>query len=116
MPIRTFSGHRGSVLQILYSPEGGMLATWSNSDQCLRLWDVATGQERFHFGVDLVPGISFSFDAQKLTLSYQRGGVEIRSTASGKVLPSIDSTGRLGRNSPVVYSPRGVARHGRDGC
>ena len=107
VPIRTFSGHRGSVLQILYSPEGGMLATWSNSDQCLRLWDVATGQERFHFGVDLVPGISFSFDAQKLTLSYQRGGVEIRSTASGKVLPSIDSTGRLGRNSPVVYSPEG---------
>ena len=48
VPIRTLTGHAGRTWVVLYSPEGGTLATWGD-DGTVRLWDAASGLERFRF-------------------------------------------------------------------
>jgi len=105
VPIRTFTGHAGTIAGVLYSPEGGMLATWS-ADQTVRLWDAASGRERLNLPrFKALSGVSFSSDGQRLAISSLGGGVEIRSTASGQVLPTIP--GAKGLGGSVAYSPDG---------
>ena len=41
----TLKGHTGGVISVAYSPDGKTLASCS-SDGTVKLWDVATGQER----------------------------------------------------------------------
>jgi WD40 repeat protein len=55
-----FIGHGNSVLSLAFSPDGQTLATTS-SDRTVRLWDIATGRERFRIDghVDAVMQAAF---------------------------------------------------------
>src|SRR5262249_41859191 len=45
-PVLTLKGHTGGVFHVTYSADGKTLAT-SSKDHTVRLWDAATGKERF---------------------------------------------------------------------
>src|ERR1700733_13387496 len=45
-PVATFQGHTGSVSFIVPSPDGKTLASVSNDDKTIRLWDMTTRKER----------------------------------------------------------------------
>jgi WD40 repeat protein len=48
-PLRTLPGHTGPVVAVAFCPGGRTLVSGS-ADRTLRLWDVATGQEKARFG------------------------------------------------------------------
>ena len=44
--------HRGWVNDIAFAPDGSSLATVMNGDLRVRVWDIATGRERYALGID----------------------------------------------------------------
>jgi len=96
--IQTLSGHTDIVNGIGFSPNGILLASWSNDSQ-IKLWDVRSGQERLSLaGADRVgvTGAIFSPD--------------------GKTLASVDASNQItfwnvetGQKRLIVMGPRGAA-------
>jgi len=68
---RTLAGHTDTVEEVAYSPDGTLLAT-SGQDRTVRIWNVATGQERLTLPVtgNYINRIAFHNDGTRLaTLS-----------------------------------------------
>lgn len=65
--VRQFRGHTQRVTGVAFSPDGRLAAS-ASWDGSLRLWDVATGQERRRLGDNLgqLGGVAFSPDGRYL--------------------------------------------------
>jgi WD40 repeat protein len=85
------------------SPEGKTLASYGRfADLLLRLWNVPTGRERFHFAQlpnianngDFGVGVCFAPDGQTLAVANLRSShLELRDVATGKVRRILEGDG-----------------------
>jgi WD40 repeat protein len=100
----TLVGHNGSVLSVVFAPDGKTLASCGD-DGMARLWDQATGREQsMLYETELVvPAIAFSPDGLHLAVA-ETAAVWIYDVASGRQLDL-----KLGGEpvSALAYSPDG---------
>lgn len=69
-----YSGHKGQVTSVAYSPNGRILASGS-WDETVRLWEVATGYELaiYQWNVGKILSLAFSPDNSRLAAGSDRG-------------------------------------------
>jgi WD40 repeat protein len=114
-PSRFLDGHRKQVYCVAYSPDGRLLAT-GGGDMSVRIWEVATGQQRsclWHRHE--VGAVAFSPDGNTLASG---GGdkVVLWHVAQGQQLIVLE--GNTGLILSLAFSPDGktlgAGGHGRD--
>jgi len=117
-PVHTFSGHRGTVTAVTFSPSGALLAT-TGSDATVRLWDTATGNAVYPL-TRLAPraqdpAVAFSPDGVLLATSTAGPGPVLRSVATGQQARALAPA--PADVAAVAFSPGGalLATGGSDG-
>ena len=98
--------HTLSGTSLAFSPDGALLATSSNTDHTVRLWDVESGQVMRTFSDSpSVYGMTFSPDGALLAL---KGGGEVRlwDVESGEIVHTFSGQGRYMMS--VAFSPDGA--------
>lgn len=98
--------HTSSGTSLAFSPDGALLATSSNTDHTVRLWDVESGQVMRTFSDSpSVYGMTFSPDGALLAL---KGGGEVRlwDVESGEIVHTFSGQGRYMMS--VAFSPDGA--------
>ncbi|GCL44500.1 serine/threonine-protein kinase [Microcystis aeruginosa] len=103
---KTLTGHSDSVQSVVYSPDGGYLASGSG-DTTIKIWEVATGKElRTLTGhSDPVFSVVYSPDGRYLASGIWDNTIKIWDVATGKQLRTL--TGHSDPVLSVVYSPDG---------
>jgi RNA polymerase sigma factor (sigma-70 family) len=97
----------GQTWALAYTPDGKSLAT-AGQDNSLRLWDLATGAERRHFGDNKQKWINLAFSPDgKVLASINALGdlIQLWDTATGEVLHAFKTTG--GYDRTIAFSPDG---------
>ena len=95
--------HEQAVTQVIYSPDGQLLATVSGNK--LILWDTASGKELQHLShEDAVYAAAFSPDGQRLATASWDNTARLWDTASGKELQRLSHEGGV---TAAVFSPDG---------
>jgi WD40 repeat protein/tRNA A-37 threonylcarbamoyl transferase component Bud32 len=113
---RTLRGHLDPVRCVAYSPDGTRLAS-AGSDQAIKVWDVATGEEAFtlwgHTGA--VNGVAFSADGRRLVSGSDDRTVKVWDAETGRELLTL--SGQRSRVTSVAFDPDNklVAGGGDDG-
>ncbi len=112
------------MLAFALSPDGQALATWwtrvewpsAHEAQIIRVWDVATGKERFHARATRSPTTAaFSPDGAVLAVSDGAGVIDLFDAKTGSRTELL--LGRTGQGLRLAFSPdgRSVAALGSDG-
>lgn len=103
---RHLSGHTDSVRSVVFSPDGGTLATVGD-DRTLRLWSVAKGTAlaRQDEHTDEVYAVAFSPDGRTLATGGADATVRLRNAADGEVRTIIDEP--TSAVVSVAFSPDG---------
>jgi len=114
---KELKGHRKTVTDIVFSPNGRWAAT-ASLDRSIRLWDTRTGTmlARFLAGHrDWIRTLAFQPDGHRLCSGGDDGNIRLWDLTTGKRLQRIPSTQGWVRS--VVYSPDGMllASGGDDG-
>jgi WD40 repeat protein len=113
---RALTGHTGSLLALAFSPDGASLASAggildpSGTTPVrgeLRLWDLATGQERLDLRghTDTILGVAFSPDGQRLASAGRDGTVRLWDVPLGQ--PTLTLAGHAGPITSLAFSPDG---------
>jgi WD40 repeat protein len=108
---RRFSGHRGPVRCVAFSPDGTRALSVSGSpdgDRTLRLWDVKTGEEVLCLEghTEAVHFVAFSPNGQQALSSSHDGTVRLWDLNDGRQLLLLREPGSGGTNR-VAFSPDG---------
>jgi WD40 repeat protein len=112
-PAVEFRGHTADVSDLLLSPGGEILASWS-FDGTTRLWNTATGWCLVK--LDRLPWagyLTFSPDGKLLAGAERHdGAIDVRDAANGKLLRRIEC--RSG--SAIAFAPDGKTLAAGEGC
>ena len=104
--LRAFTGHKGAVTAVAYSPDGKSVLSGSE-DQTLKLWEVASGKEvrtfTGHRGV--VTSVAFSPDGNLALSGSEDSTLRLWDVASGRELHTTESLGW--KVTSVAFSPDG---------
>jgi WD40 repeat protein/serine/threonine protein kinase len=95
--------HVGYGTVVEFSPDGGILAT-ASAERPVRLWDVATGEERLIFGGRYATGLCFSPDARTLA-SMDNGMVLLWDVRIGELIVALGPI----PCTEIRFSPNGSA-------
>jgi WD40 repeat protein len=103
--LRRISGQRGGGGNVLFSPDGRVLASM-NQNQAVQLWDPATGKELKAIGMpNGVASVAFSPDGKTLATASYSGPIHLWDVATGKEVRKCGDDG-LGA-SCVAFAPDG---------
>jgi WD40 repeat protein len=115
-PVRELRGHTGWVISVALSPDG-RLALSGSHDRTMRLWDVATGQEKRRFKElgDWVEAVAFSPDGRQALSGCEDRTVRLWEVDSGRKLKCFQ--GHKSGVRAVAFSPDGrrALSGGKDG-
>ena len=91
-----FTGHKASVNDCAFSPDGATLVT-ASSDHLVKLWDRRSGQliRNLQGHLDEVHGCDVSLDGKRIGSVSAEGGVKVWDAADGRCLMSLQVDGSL---------------------
>lgn len=99
------SGHKGSVVSVTFSPDGGFLASASR-DGSMKLWRVQRNEVEFTLKLNYpVLTVSFSPDGGWLAIGGHGGTVDLCRTSEGKIVKSVEIQNEVVQS--VAFSPDG---------
>jgi RNA polymerase sigma factor (sigma-70 family) len=89
--------HMGSVISVVYSPDGKTIATSEINEGPLVLWDAATGKElhRLEEEPGVRGGVAFSPDGKQLAWAKEGSWVGLWDVATGKQLRRLKGRARM---------------------
>ena len=104
--LRTFTGHKGAVTSVAYSPDGKFLLS-GGEDQTLKLWEVASGKEvrTFTGNRGAVTSVAFSPEGNLAVSGSDDSTLRLWEVASGRELQATESLGW--KVTSVTFSPNG---------
>jgi hypothetical protein len=114
--VRTLRGHQGRLTSVSFSPDSQRLASGSDVDQRLNVWDVQTGKQLLTFRHEQpVFSVSFSPDGKRLALGSMGSTVKVLDAQTGQEVLTLKGHTESVVNS-VSFSPDGerIASGGND--
>ncbi|MFP6618750.1 MAG: hypothetical protein VB877_05340, partial [Pirellulaceae bacterium] len=115
---RLLEGHRGVVNRLVFTPDSTTLVSCSR-DKTTRIWDVASGRERFVLEGHRAPvnGLAVSPDGTLVATASEDQSVKIWSLAEGKTLHRIVAQDTMRAMHTVLFTPdgRGIIANGSQG-
>jgi WD40 repeat protein/serine/threonine protein kinase len=102
----TFTGHRGVVWSVVFSPDGTRLAT-AGDDGTVKVWDVANGRVMLTLKghTDQIWSVAFSPDGKRLASASFDRTVKLWDAATGKIIRTFEGHTRW--VGSVAFSPDG---------
>ncbi|KAF3310081.1 hypothetical protein TWF173_010092 [Orbilia oligospora] len=106
LQLQTLEGHKGGVSSAVFSPDSKLLASVSEHDETIKLWDTVSGWNIYTLEVPKVMSAAFSPDGEKLASGSLR--ISIWNVASGELMQTMSPDhGQHGFVSSLAYSPDG---------
>src|SRR5438270_1326418 len=116
-PALDLAGHTTEVCTVTFAPDGKSIASAGNRE--VKVWDAATGKERFTFPIKgtNVYGLAFSPDGRRLAVGVSKR-VEVLDAATGQEVFGLASAGlflfRLAFSPDGRFLAAASGNHGRD--
>jgi WD40 repeat protein len=103
---RTILGHEGVVRTLVFSPEGGHIASASSVDSTIRIWEAGTGKQLRSFGAAGVKSLSYSPDGVHIASGSMDNAIRLWEAETGVEVLTL--AGRSSWVRSLAYSPDGA--------